>query len=88
MENVDKIKRGEPVQNPDKMVSVKVAADAAKLRIASGWEGKAMDATTVLQVAALIAGVRRARGAAGVALATRAPMARPMQPSLQPLSSY
>jgi cyclophilin family peptidyl-prolyl cis-trans isomerase len=29
METVDKIKRGEPVQNPDKMVSVKVAADAA-----------------------------------------------------------
>jgi len=29
MENVDKIKRGEPVSNPDKMVSVKVAADAA-----------------------------------------------------------
>ena len=29
MENVDKIKRGEPVQNPDKMLSVKVAADAA-----------------------------------------------------------
>jgi len=28
MENVDKIKRGEPVQDPDKMVSVKVAADA------------------------------------------------------------
>jgi cyclophilin family peptidyl-prolyl cis-trans isomerase len=28
MENVDKIKRGEPVQNPDKMISVKVAADA------------------------------------------------------------
>jgi cyclophilin family peptidyl-prolyl cis-trans isomerase len=28
MENVDKIKRGEPAQNPDKMVSVKVAADA------------------------------------------------------------
>ena len=27
MANVDKIKRGEPVQNPDKMVSVKVAAD-------------------------------------------------------------
>jgi peptidylprolyl isomerase len=27
MENVDKIKRGEPVQNPDKMVTVKVAAD-------------------------------------------------------------
>ncbi len=29
MENIDKIKRGEPVQNPDKMVSVKVVADAA-----------------------------------------------------------
>ena len=29
MENVDKIKRGEPVQNPDKMVSVKVAAGVA-----------------------------------------------------------
>ncbi|WP_072374392.1 peptidylprolyl isomerase [Hyphomicrobium sp. NDB2Meth4] len=29
MENVDKIKRGEPVQNPDRMVSVKVGADAA-----------------------------------------------------------
>ncbi len=29
MENVDKIKRGEPVQNPDKMISMKVAADAA-----------------------------------------------------------
>jgi cyclophilin family peptidyl-prolyl cis-trans isomerase len=29
MENVDKIKRGEPVQDPDKMVSVKVAADVA-----------------------------------------------------------
>ncbi len=27
MENVDKIKTGEPVQNPDKMLSVKVAAD-------------------------------------------------------------
>ncbi len=27
MENVDLIKRGEPVQNPDKMVVVKVAAD-------------------------------------------------------------
>jgi cyclophilin family peptidyl-prolyl cis-trans isomerase len=27
MENVDKIKRGEPVQSPDKMMSVKVAAD-------------------------------------------------------------
>ena len=27
MDNVDKIKRGEPVQNPDKMTSVKVAAD-------------------------------------------------------------
>ena len=30
MENVDKIKRGEPVTNPDKMVSVKVAADIAE----------------------------------------------------------
>lgn len=29
MENVDKIKRGEPVQNPDKMVSMKIAADVA-----------------------------------------------------------
>ncbi|WP_420415418.1 peptidylprolyl isomerase [Roseibium sp.] len=28
MENVDKIKRGEPVQNPDNIVSIKVAADA------------------------------------------------------------
>jgi len=28
MENVDKIKRGEPVQNPDKIVSAKMAADA------------------------------------------------------------
>ncbi len=28
MENVDKIKRGEPVVNPDNIVSVKVAADA------------------------------------------------------------
>ncbi|MCE1237508.1 MAG: peptidylprolyl isomerase [Hyphomicrobiales bacterium] len=27
MENVDKIKRGEPVQNPDKMISMKVMAD-------------------------------------------------------------
>jgi peptidylprolyl isomerase len=27
MENVDKIKRGEPVQNPDKIVSAKMAAD-------------------------------------------------------------
>ena len=27
MENVDKLKRGEPVQNPDKIVSMKVAAD-------------------------------------------------------------
>jgi cyclophilin family peptidyl-prolyl cis-trans isomerase len=30
MENVDQIKRGEPVINPDKMVSVKVAADIAE----------------------------------------------------------
>lgn len=29
MDNVDKIKRGEPVQNPDKMISVRVAADPA-----------------------------------------------------------
>ena len=28
MENVDKIKRGEPVQNPDKIVSAKMAAEA------------------------------------------------------------
>ena len=28
MENVDKIKRGEPVRDPDRMVSMKVAADA------------------------------------------------------------
>ena len=28
MENVDKIKKGEPVQNPDKMTKVQVAADA------------------------------------------------------------
>ena len=29
MDVVDKIKRGEPVRDPDKMISVKVAADAA-----------------------------------------------------------
>ncbi|MEJ1159218.1 peptidylprolyl isomerase [Prosthecomicrobium sp. N25] len=29
MENVDKIKRGEPVRDPDKILSLKVAADAA-----------------------------------------------------------
>jgi peptidylprolyl isomerase len=29
MENVDKIKRGEPVQNPDKIMTLRVAADAA-----------------------------------------------------------
>jgi len=28
MDNVDKIERGEPVVNPDKIVSMKVAADA------------------------------------------------------------
>jgi peptidylprolyl isomerase len=28
MDNVDKIKRGEPVRDPDQMISVKVAADA------------------------------------------------------------
>jgi peptidylprolyl isomerase len=27
MEFVDKIKRGEPVRNPDKIVSIRVAAD-------------------------------------------------------------
>jgi len=29
MENIDQIKRGEPVENPDKIVSMKVAVDAA-----------------------------------------------------------
>jgi cyclophilin family peptidyl-prolyl cis-trans isomerase len=29
MDNVDKIKRGEPVRDPDKIISLKVAADAA-----------------------------------------------------------
>jgi peptidylprolyl isomerase len=29
MENIDKIKRGEPVANPDKITSLRVAADAA-----------------------------------------------------------
>ena len=29
MENVDKIKRGEPVRDPDSMVTVRVAADVA-----------------------------------------------------------
>jgi peptidylprolyl isomerase len=29
MDNVDKIKRGEPVQDPDTIVSLKVAADVA-----------------------------------------------------------
>ncbi|MEP0322996.1 peptidylprolyl isomerase [Bauldia litoralis] len=29
MDNIDKIKRGEPVADPDKIVSMKVAADAA-----------------------------------------------------------
>jgi peptidylprolyl isomerase len=29
MENVDKIKRGEPVKNPDKIVKARIAADAA-----------------------------------------------------------
>ncbi len=29
MENIDKIKRGEPVADPDRIVSMKVAADAA-----------------------------------------------------------
>jgi peptidylprolyl isomerase len=30
MDAVDKLKKGEPVQNPDRMVTVRVAADAAK----------------------------------------------------------
>ena len=29
MENVDKIKRGEPVQNPDRIVKARMALDAA-----------------------------------------------------------
>jgi peptidylprolyl isomerase len=29
MENVDKINRGEPPRNPDKILSVRVASDAA-----------------------------------------------------------
>jgi peptidylprolyl isomerase len=29
MENVDKIKRGEPVQNPDKIVTARMALDEA-----------------------------------------------------------
>jgi peptidylprolyl isomerase len=29
MENVDKIKRGEPVQNPDKIVKARMALDDA-----------------------------------------------------------
>jgi peptidylprolyl isomerase len=29
MENVDKIKKGEPVQNPDKIVKAHMAADAS-----------------------------------------------------------
>jgi hypothetical protein len=28
MDAVDKLKKGEPVQNPDRMVTVRVAADA------------------------------------------------------------
>jgi peptidylprolyl isomerase len=27
MDHIDKIKRGEPVQNPDKIISAKMAAD-------------------------------------------------------------
>jgi peptidylprolyl isomerase len=30
MENVDKIKRGEPVRDPDKIVKATIAADANK----------------------------------------------------------
>ena len=33
MENVDKIKRGEPVQNPDKIVKMQVAADCPLMRV-------------------------------------------------------
>jgi peptidylprolyl isomerase len=29
MENIDKLKRGEPVQNPDRIISARMAADAA-----------------------------------------------------------
>jgi hypothetical protein len=29
MENVDKIKRGEPVKDPDKIITMRVMADAA-----------------------------------------------------------
>jgi peptidylprolyl isomerase len=29
MENVDKIKRGEPVKDPDKIITARMAADAA-----------------------------------------------------------
>ena len=32
MDNVDKIKRGEPVANPDKIKSLKVAADVIGVR--------------------------------------------------------
>jgi len=33
MENVDQIKRGEPVQNPDKIVTARMALDAALSRL-------------------------------------------------------
>jgi peptidylprolyl isomerase len=29
MENVDRIKRGEPVQNPDRIITARILADAA-----------------------------------------------------------
>ncbi len=38
MENVDKIKRGEPVREPDKIVSLKVMADMASAPAAEGAE--------------------------------------------------
>ena len=37
MENVDKIKRGEPVKDPDKIVTMRVMADAG----ASGMNAQA-----------------------------------------------
>ena len=51
MENVDKIKRGEPVSNPDKMVSVKVGADAIVRQRA---ERGCMETATVMQLAAAL----------------------------------
>ena len=39
MDNVDKIKRGEPVQDPDKIVSMKVAAD---VRSDADWQPRSL----------------------------------------------